>query len=792
MKDKNKLYQKFLEHYPKDKLATMTLDEYTNLVPNESFCNWIEAKTEELGSIWGSTSFKFGIYRMKGQPKENSKFQHDDKYAWWSRYGAADAQSAFAIVRNSIVEIAKSASEHDLKAIDKIDILTGMFKWKIAYLYSDMWIIPIFNQDWLKTLCEHYGLAKASKASMAELQQYLIDRRGDTDANEYYESLLSTYFELRDSVSNKVWLYSPGENASYWQECQDKGIMAVGWDEMGDLRQYSSQENLKDCARAVYDSNDSWKNSGLCLWQFSNEIHVGDTVIVKNGRRKLIGRGVVTGDYQYDKLQGEYPNIRAVKWEIIGTWDAHYDLPLKTLTRFDVYPDELKKLNAIIDGKATAADFASPDNPQAINNAGKRYWWLLAKPKIFSFSEIALGGTQEWTLYNDNGAKRRVFQNYLDAKVGDVVFCYQATPTLQIVALAEVSRENDGETIEFKKVENLLTPIDYSEIKNNEALADMEFLKNPNGSFFKVTLEEAGELLEIIRAENPIRQEATKYTKENFLKEVYMSDSSYERLRTLLETKKNIILQGAPGVGKTFSAKRLAYSILEREDDSHVEIVQFHQNYSYEDFIMGYKPTDKGGFELKKGLFYTFCKKAAADDPKAKYYFIIDEINRGNLSKIFGELLMLIENDYRGKEIRLAYNGESFAVPDNVYLIGMMNTADRSLAMIDYALRRRFSFFEITPGFDSDGFKTLLKNTSNEKFNKLIDAVKALNEQIAKDNSLGRGFCIGHSYFCNPKGDIEQWLLNIVDYDIDPMLKEYWFDNEEKYKAEIAKLRSIF
>ena len=154
------------------------------------------------------------------------------------------------------------------------------------------------------------------------------------------------------------------------------------------------------------------------------------------------------------------------------------------------------------------------------------------------------------------------------------------------------------------------------------------------------------------------------------------------------------------GRRKTFAAKRLAYSMMGHKDDSRIELVQFHQNYSYEDFVMGYKPTDSG-FALKSGVFYEFCNKASSQ-PGKDFFFIIDEINRGNMSKIFGELLMLIEKDYRGTEATLAYNGKAFSVPENLFIIGMMNTADRSLAMIDYALRRRFSFFEISPGFETE------------------------------------------------------------------------------------------
>ena len=280
---------------------------------------------------------------------------------------------------------------------------------------------------------------------------------------------------------------------------------------------------------------------------------------------------------------------------------------------------------------------------------------------------------------------------------------------------------------------------------------------------------------------------AEKYGKSSFLKDVYVQEEIYDILKNLLLTKKNLVLQGAPGVGKTYSATRLAYSIIGFKDESKIEMIQFHQNYSYEDFIMGYKPNGDGGFELKQGVFYNFCKKAARD-PNEKYFFIIDEINRGNLSKIFGELLMLIENDYRGRNIRLAYCDELFSVPSNLYIIGMMNTADRSLAMIDYALRRRFSFYEMNAGFDSDGFKKYQKKLNSKSFDKVIDAIKNLNNTILKDDTLGTGYCIGHSYFSNWDSFDKNRLENVVLYDVIPMLKEYWFDNGTKLKDESSKL----
>lgn len=281
-----------------------------------------------------------------------------------------------------------------------------------------------------------------------------------------------------------------------------------------------------------------------------------------------------------------------------------------------------------------------------------------------------------------------------------------------------------------------------------------------------------------------------QYTSDDFLREVYMSPERYKALVGVLHNKKNLILQGAPGVGKTYASKRLAWSIMGAKDDERVEFIQFHQNYSYEDFMMGYRPTGDG-FSLQYGVFYRFCKKSA-EAPEQDFFFIIDEINRGNMSKIFGELLMLIERDYRDTSITLAYNDLPFSVPQNLYIIGMMNTADRSLAMIDYALRRRFSFFEMEPGFHTKGFNLYRQHLANPTLDVLIDKVVELNDEIASDPTLGKGFRIGHSYFSGVSEVSDEWLQAIVEYDILPMLSEYWFDDSNRLTKWQNALNGVF
>lgn len=619
---RNELYDRFLEKFPLESLKDMPLEVYTNLNKQDSFCYWLESELCRLGSIWGGSSYKFGIYKYQKKPDNPTVVLSDDEYAWYKFYGVNNRNDAYKVVLDAIIKIANASRNGRFEDIDEITTFGDVYKWKIAFLYSNKKLIPIYKREMLEEVAMKMGYENPKKAKISELQSFLYTKKGDKDLFEYYDYLLSLIDEMKTKIPSR--------------------------------------------------------------------------------------------------------------------------------------------------------------------------WWLNANPKFWTLSGWKAGEEQNYTLYNANGNKRRIFQNFIDAKEGDTVICYESTPTKQILCLAEVSKANDGENIWFKKQESLNNPIDFAVIKNIPELQEMEYFVNPNGSFFKLTEDEYQILMEFIRENNPLMSvdALEKYSDSDFLSEVYITSEELQKLKSLLRNKQNIILQGAPGVGKTFTAERLAYTLMGVKDNSRVEMVQFHQNYSYEDFIMGYKPNEAGGFELKQGVFYKFCKKAA-NSPEKDFFFIIDEINRGNLSKIFGELLMLIENSYRGKEIKLAYTDELFTVPKNLYIIGMMNTADRSLAMIDYALRRRFSFFEMHPGFDSDGFKNYVAKLSSEKLTLVIDKIKALNVVIRDDESLGQGFCIGHSYFCNQTAFSEEWLNNVIEYDIEPMLKEYWFDDVQKYKNQISILRNL-
>ena len=449
------------------------------------------------------------------------------------------------------------------------------------------------------------------------------------------------------------------------------------------------------------------------------------------------------------------------------------------------------------------------------NDVKTVHYWLISPGRNAKYwdefyengiAEIGMSGTGDLSRYQSKEEIRLKFQEIFNdnkSHRNDVNACWQFVNEMQIGDIV-FAKKGTGEILGRGIIES---DYYYDDTKSMHNIRKVNWTHKGNWfidknlivktltdiTIYKDLVNKINEFfIDEETSEDKVEIEYPIYNQDKFLEEVYIDEDKYNTLVNLLMNKKNLIVQGAPGVGKTFMAKRLAYSIMGQKDINRVMMVQFHQSYSYEDFVMGYRPS-KEGFELRSGSFYNFCK-VAEEDSENEYFFIIDEINRGNLSKIFGELFMLIEADKRGEKnkIQLLYSDELFFIPKNVYIIGLMNTADRSLAMIDYALRRRFAFFDLKPGFDTYGFKDYQKQLNDYNFDNLIEVMKELNQEIREDESLGGGFRIGHSYLCNIKAeDLEDKLNYIVEYELIPLLKEYWFDEAEKIEYWSNKLRSV-
>lgn len=724
--------------------------------------------------------------------------QRTNFMAFAERREEGDIERLWAVFEDAVLD-------RDIK--DSYNALKGQYLIKYNLTMGLFWIRPDKylpldgpSQNLLKKLGITFDNTKFIiyndyRSVMAKLDEKMkSESLGYTNYPEFsYNAWLLSNSEEEPEKETKsdgvsYWIYSPGEQAAFWDEYYQDGIMGLGWNKIGDLKAFKKLADLIAPLKQNYGSDTSQKNSADMLYSFANEMKPGDIVFAKKGRSMIVGRGVVTSDYYYDSNHEIHPHLRKVNWTHKGEWKSESMLAMKTLTNITRYTNDLKQLNKLIEGKV------SPDSTESTD---KQYWWLTGSPKYWSpTKDWEVGEDIDYTLYNEKGNKRRVFKHFLEAKPGDLVIAYESTPVLQIVAIGRVVSETDGEVLYIRKIEDLQSPVPYTEILSNPILKKSEPVMNRcQGSLFLLTYDEYKEVIRLIRKDNPEpiieeeeqTEELEKYTDKDFLGQVYMNEHQLQTLKSLLMRKKNLILQGAPGVGKTFAAQRLAYTIMGVKDESRVKVIQFHQNYSYEDFVIGYKPNAEGGFSLVSGIFYEFCQQARAHR-EMPYFLIIDEINRGNLSKIFGELLQLIEADYRDQPLQLAYNKQRFSVPSNLYIIGMMNTADRSLAMIDYALRRRFSFFEIKPGFETEAFNNDISKLEISNLKELINAIIELNKVITDDDSLGPGFCIGHSYLCNLNSDPD--LESIVEYDIIPMLREYWFDNDDKFNQEAQKLRN--
>lgn len=691
------------------------------------------------------------------------------------------------------------------------------------------------------------ALYPITKDSHKDSYQFFVRFSANPDAGQYagqgikephpnilkliksYKDAFSVLQEVKPAIiklnkgSRNYFKFAPGSQASEWERFYNDDIIALDFD-FQDLNKFESREALN---RSIGLDDKDKSNVTWNLWLFKTA-NIGDIVFATKGVNTSLGIGIIESNYYFDAKSEHYNHRRSVKWitDKVYQYKSNTLKKYKNLFRPDTFSPTVVYdfiLNEYVRLYPELAKVFSENglkfSVQSIDQnivadpeieMGKsdeefeplNFWWLNANPKIWSISNHNEGEHQTYTTHNEKGNKRRIYKYFSAAKPGDLIIGYESTPTKQIKAIYEVTKGTHntakGEEIEFELIEKLDIPVHWNDLKNNAALQHCEVFINNQGSLFKLTEEEYDIIREVIDTKNIINEKLSggNIKKYKFLEDSdkpFISEHDFIQTVNLLRRKKNIILQGPPGVGKTFIARKLAYEIMQEVKDANIEMVQFHQSYSYEDFIQGLRPTQKGGFDLRDGIFYSFCQRALAH-PDRPFFFIIDEINRGNLSKIFGELMMLIEADKREEKfaLKLTYaedEEDRFYVPGNLYIIGTMNTADRSLAIVDYALRRRFAFITLQPDY-GESFRSFLidKGLSTTLVEHICSTVTKVNTKIREDINLGDGFQIGHSYFCTypAEEDENKWWSEVLSFELKPLLEEIWFDDSDKV-TEILK-----
>ena len=635
------------------------------------------------------------------------------------------------------------------------------------------------------------------------------------------------------------WLYVPGEGAGKWEEFRTAGIMALNWDRIGDPTSYPNEEAVIEALEAGYgDWGGRPTGAAGMIRDFTRTMRPGDVVYARRGPTEIIGRGVVRSEFRYDDARPAYRCVRDIEWTHVGSWPLDRRVGAVSLQRVtentSYNPAQLESL--FRDRNASGASTASVraqgvgDSNQAKKHElqhwlytpgeGAARWEEFRTAGIMALNWDRVGDLASfpdkeslldalYTHYGDWGGRPRKAADsvwdYIHAmKPGDIVYVRRSFNEIVGRGVVRSDYRYDEDRSSFRAVRDVewthvgSWPLEQriGRLMLQRLTENTKYTPDQLNALIGIEDSHSSASVDERRGNNDLDEADEHYTSADFLAEVFLRPEDLEQMLGLLRRKKNLILQGAPGTGKTFAAKRLAYALMGQTDDSRVEVVQFHQSTAYEDVVVGLRPTAEGGFAAAEGVFARFCRRAAAD-PGRDYVFIIDEINRANISKAFGELLMLIEAEHRGEALRLPVSGELLSVPKRLHIIGMMNTADRGLALIDYALRRRFAFFEMRPALDHPGFLRHVEAVGSARLEALVDVVRRLNQRIAEDEALGPGFQIGHSYLClpaagpeNPAGT-DADVTSVVRYELEPLVREYWFDNPAAMDESIHELESV-
>lgn len=717
--ENQKLYDlrdEFLRTWPLERVKGMSVEEYTNLNKKDSFCYWLEAITQDLGSIWGGSAFKFGIYKRKDTKREfEENALSDGEYAWLAKYGKTKDE-AFDKVKSIIVDIIEKSKARDFKAIEPID-LGNATKWKIAHLYSDNHILNVFSKEKLKEIAKRLGVEFDKKISFYDLQDLVLKQKSP---EEDYFTFAGNLWDLIDSNETHYWLYSPGEQAVMWGEFYDEGIMALGWDELEDLENYTDRKSILEALIDNYGGGEDQRNNVSAIDDFchgENKINIGDIVIVKKGTKTLLGYGRVTSDYYYDENREEFLHCREVKWFKKGEWNLDFTLPRKTLTDVTTY-------NSDIEGIKYAQYLLNIMNENTQDQENNLVIKLLKyKPQIILQGPPGTGKTRE---------ARRIAKALLglgenDSLEGNEQFkLIQFHPSYSYEdfvrgIVAKPNEEGDG--------------IVYT--AENKVLAEFarEALEAP---FEPIKWEEFRNYILKEKEKGDVFFDKGKTIKFDFIKKYEDGDAIH--VQCLEDLEKNKWKAGENGLNlpKNFTSENL-------EDN----FIIFKENQKKKD----------GYWSDIVDYFIDWAKKYK----KKPYVLIIDEINRANLSAVLGELIYALE--YRGEAVQSMYtidDDNSLVLPPNLYIIGTMNTADRSVGHIDYAIRRRFAFVNVLP-------KDLTSELGNQFESVLFAKVTNLFNTNLSSEFKKEDVQLGHSYFITKNTPIDiRW-----EYEIKPILLEY-------------------
>jgi MoxR-like ATPase len=554
---------------------------------------------------------------------------------------------------------------------------------------------------------------------------------------------------------------------------------------------------LGACFNDNDDQSENFINKGEWLYNGNNSKDIELVRLISTGDQVAIKATYVQTDDLPLDTQG-YP-VSVMKIKAIGTvidnpgdgkslkieWQKctpekkwYFYTSLKTIWQVNISSWQSEQL----------VNFTFHNQPQDINRFCNAPYWRerfgdinLAKQQLNDiinqvqennrWQQTVLGFIQELCQQNDSGIFTR--QQFLNQYQQQLQILYPNNKTIG-QSVSRTLQELRDKKILFFKGNRQYKLSDYNSDTTDEK--DTDILKS---------------------IDRPIVREP--YTLNDLIAEgCFIDPDQLAIIQARLTEKKNLILQGPPGTGKTWLAKRLAHVIVGYRDFDNIKAIQFHPNMSYEDFIRGYRPSSNGKLELIDGPFIKIANRAR-NDANANYVVVIEEVNRGNPAQIFGEMLTLLEANKRTahEALELTYKREhekGFFIPDNLYVIGTMNIADRSLAMVDFALRRRFAFFNLHPNF-GDMWREYMAEKTNISLEKLQDwqqRMHQLNQLISDDPMLGAAFTIGHSYLTSnkPIADADNWFRHIIQTEIQPLLAEYWFDEPDKIKDAIELLLS--